>query len=137
METAPQLKDYAGHFPPRGLELLELLGWELTVALVNRFGGGYIHVPTNHLVREHYLLPVIGPEGLEKLVNHYRGENVLVPKMQKAMTAFRNDCIRTDRFKNRMRVEELIQKYRLSYRRIIDICQEDSGKCQIDLFDGL
>lgn len=82
--------------PPTAQELLPVIGLPATLALVKRFGGTWLYVPT--LARchaEHELALLIGLDKLKALAAYYGGEALRnLPRCVEALQAIRNNEIR-------------------------------------------
>jgi hypothetical protein len=78
--------------PPLLQRFVELIGLAPTMALVARFGGVRLYVPTpDRVTPDHPLAAIIGEHNLRALASEYGGhEHFQLPKAERAMKAARN-----------------------------------------------
>lgn len=103
-------------------ELVELLGLDATLAIVNKFGGTRLFF-SKSVVKKSKLISVIGQEKYEHLVKYYRGRgtDVYIPNARKLRQFLRDKAIIEMRRKH-MPIAEIALKMSLSERRVAEIC---------------
>lgn len=95
MNTAIGLYDEAefrGLLPQAVLELVDVIGYEASIKLVQTFGGLDVHVPVGRLESGNLarLNETIGELAAEALMAVYGGARLYVPKCDAALIALRN-----------------------------------------------
>ncbi len=114
---------------------------EILLQLISRYGGCTLNIPTKwppngkkSNYKGHYLRRVLTPTQMQKIVAHYGGTALYIPKCTKYIQLLRNRTI-INTFSKQTKngtssgiiVQRLARRYRLSDRRIWDIL-----KCNIE-----
>lgn len=73
-------------------EMVEVIGFDAVMKLVNTFGGTRIRVPAKprSVHRDHRLSRVVGIDAARQLCEFYGGEELCIPKLATALRAIRN-----------------------------------------------
>lgn len=82
----------ADYLPASVLELVDVVGIEAALAIVEARGGVRFYVPYT-ASPDHWLVGVIGMLALEKLAAYYQGEEIEVPRCATALRAAREQQI--------------------------------------------
>ena len=104
------------YFPQSVRELVDVIGLEPTLKLVNERGGTRIFIPVK-TDSKHWLNDCIGAEAFTKLVAVYQGMELELPKCQAALLALREEQIAQE-FENGATNAELALKYGYTERGI-------------------
>jgi len=75
--------------PPGFRQVVELVGPTAAMALVERYGGLELHIPTRFSA-DMPLCALVGPETARKLVRMYGHTKLYIPLCQRALVAARN-----------------------------------------------
>lgn len=116
--------------PPQMARILELIGWDATLRLINRYGGCYI-LPTRCARRNDsgsgnaQLVLLIGENAYNKLAAEYDGTRVYCAKCDDAMRKIRNMEI-SRRYVAGESAATLAIEYRLSERQIWFILKDQA-----------
>lgn len=102
-------------------ELQQLIGLPATMAIVKRWGGLRIKIPSRYH-DDHQLVKVVGHEAMVKVVDNYAGCNLYIPRALTAILAMRNVDILT-RLDNEVSASTLAREYNLTERQIWKIKQ--------------
>ena len=108
--------------PPVLQDFVRLIGLQPTMALVERFGGLRIFVPTpERCTDDHQFAQIIGTANLVKLADAYGGlEHFQLPKAEKALLAVRNARIAAD-YSSTKTARQLAAEHRLTEGQIVRI----------------
>ncbi len=116
-------------------------------ALLTHFGGCTIHIPmritlSTDAYDKHPLVSLIGHEYMVKLIKHYGGTELYIPKCQKYLQHMRNNSIIQSFSKETQNgtssgkaVQGLAKKYGLSDRRIWSILKLADTEKHIHLWE--
>lgn len=80
------------HLPASALELVDVVGLDAALAIVEARGGVAFYVPVTARP-DHWLAGIIGLPALEKLVAYYQGDEIEVPRCAAALRAAREQQI--------------------------------------------
>jgi hypothetical protein len=123
----------AADLPPVARELVTLIGWEATLALVTHAGGVNFRVPRGFgnnpagARRAALLEDMIGHEAAARLIAACGGSVLQIPTLRVALARARNAAIRLDCDAGAT-LEELAMKYRLTSRALSAILKmTDTG----------
>ena len=129
--------------------IAELVGMPATARLVEAFGGTTFPVPVGGnrkkgLMRRAALGQVVGDEAAEKIVRHFGGSELYIPRCAYQLRASRDQALIKDfdelcaaGLSANEATNELALKYRLSNRRVYDILNQPLPQApdrQISLF---
>ena len=106
-------------------DLVDLIGLPATMTIVQHKGGTGLWIPAQieTLAPDHKLVKAVGMEAAMKLSENYGGEELEIPKAEKAVMALRNKEIRE---KNQyMSQSQLALEYNLTERQIRTIVSVD------------
>ena len=108
--------------PPVLQDFVRLIGLQPTMALVERFGGLRIYIPTpERTTADHQFAQIIGVDNLLKLADAYGGlEHFQLPKAEKALLAVRNARIAAD-YSTTKTARQIATEYRLTEGQIVRI----------------
>lgn len=84
------------HFPPSVLEMVNIIGWEATLTLIERIGGVTYRVPMGNCKRMELLISVLGKVTAERFCEVYGGAELYIPRCQHAFRVFRNHQFKAD-----------------------------------------
>ncbi len=76
----------ANELPASLAEMAEIIGLEAVITLVELRGGITLCVPVRAR-EDHWLVPHIGFDALQRLVDHYGGEEIEIPRCAAAVRA--------------------------------------------------
>lgn len=130
------LMDYTDLLPESILDLIDCIGAEATGVLVDRRGGVTLNVPTRP-DPEHWLHQALGAEAYHKLVHHYRGEEIWIPRCQAALHALKKQQIIDGKAAGESTVD-LALKHGVSDRYVRNVLAEHRAAIdedQLDLFE--
>jgi Mor family transcriptional regulator len=120
--------------PPILQDIVELIGLQPTMRLVETYGGVRLYVPKLELEDDHPLIRQIGREAAEKLQAMYGGEpHFDIPKAERALRAVRDARIRHLRSAGAS-TRTLALDNGLTERQIRTICGELEDDRQVGLF---
>ncbi len=114
--------------PPMMRALIEVLGFDSTVALLRARGGQRVHVP---LSASRWMIDLVGEQGAFKLCHKYGGQELDLPKHDKIVQQLRDKKIRDER--NKHSLNELAAKHNLTRRQIQNIVRDVESE-EPDLF---
>ena len=100
-------------------DLVELVGLQVTLTLVEHYGGVRLYVPVKY-DPEHVLAKQIGHQAALKLIEMYRGDRFDIPRAEKAMRAVRDWKIREQYWGGKSQ-RQLAREYGLTDRQIRNI----------------
>ena len=108
--------------PPVLQDFVRLIGLQPTMALVERFGGLRIYIPTpERVTADHQFAQIIGMANLLKLADAYGAlEHFQLPKAEKALLAVRNARIAAD-YRTTKTARQIATEYRLTEGQIVRI----------------
>lgn len=109
--------------PVNLLEIIEIIGESAALAMVKRYGGQRIRIPAlSNATDDHPLAECIGLDTLRKLVGLDGGRWMYVPKCQRSLLDARDrEIVTLYGPPHNISVNELAERYNLSYRRIEQI----------------
>jgi hypothetical protein len=116
----------AADLPPVARELVTLIGWEATLALVTHAGGVNFRVPRGFdnnpagARRAALLEDILGHDAAARLIAACGGCVLQIPTLRVALARARNTAIRLDCDAGAT-LEELAMKYRLTSRALSNI----------------
>ncbi len=119
--------------PPVLQDFVRLIGLQPTMALVERFGGLRIFVPTpERCTDEHQFAQIIGTANLVKLADAYGGlEHFQLPKAEKALLAVRNARIAAD-YSTTKTARQLAAEHRLTEGQVVRILSAQGATAPTD-----
>lgn len=82
--------------PHSAAEIVEVVGVEAALRLVEAWGGIRLYVP-QHMPEDHLLVSTLGRAEADQLADRYGGETVHIPRCLHALRAVRNGRIRAER----------------------------------------
>ncbi|MBW4484911.1 MAG: hypothetical protein KME14_20440 [Tildeniella torsiva UHER 1998/13D] len=103
-------------------ELREILGPEATAKMQRHFGGQRLYVPSA-LTLFHPLVEALGFDLAGALSYHYGGNQLLVPSDPVIDREERDKAMAADRAAG-MEINQLVQKYRIGFRRVQAILKQ-------------
>ena len=103
------------YLPQSVRELARVCGLDAALAIVERRGGIRLCVPVA-ASQEHWLARLIGYDALERLVRHYGGEEIDIPRCHRAARYIREQQILRDA--ETLSQAELARKYGYTERGI-------------------
>lgn len=109
--------------PQSLLEVVEMVGLAAALALVEHAGGTRVYVPVA-IDDDHIIMQWLGAQDAARLVAHFPGETLIVPRCLGAMRAARDRRIRAAR-RDGSRVSDLALQYRLTERQVYTILATD------------
>jgi Mor family transcriptional regulator len=124
------------HLPSTAQAIAGLIGLPKAARLVEAFGGTTFPVPVGEkrkigLMRRAALAEVIGEEEAHKIIQHFGGQELYIPRCAKALRVSRDtalikdfDQLCKDGYSANEACNDLALKYRLSNRRIYDILKQ-------------
>ena len=119
--------------PPVLQVFVRLIGLQPTMALVERFGGLRIFIPTpERCTDEHQFAQIIGTANLVKLADAYGGlEHFQLPKAEKALLAVRNARIAAD-YSTTKTARQLAAEHRLTEGQVVRILSAQGATAPSD-----
>ena len=119
--------------PPLLQDFVRLIGLPPTMALVQRFGGLRIFIPTTDRVTDdHQFAQIIGTANLVKLADAYGGlEHFQLPKAEKALLAVRNARIAAD-YSTTKTARQLAAEHRLTEGQVVRILSAQGATAPTD-----
>lgn len=126
--------------PPSARRLVDLLGYERAMRLVELFGGVQLKVPLGlgegPIVEA--LRDALGPDGATRFMQVFGGELVYVPRCTQQLRDARDLAIQAD-YAQGLSAVELARQYHLTERRIWTVLKRDVAAARVDdslsLFD--
>ena len=125
LSTLDSSRPIAWRLPPTLREIHDLLGWQGTLTLVERYGGTHVHVPRRWR-NDHELTALLGREPAARFIRHFAGVRLYIAKMDAVLRAARDAEIRK-LYDSGVSAARLAQKYRLSERRVWSILKGVDG----------
>jgi Mor family transcriptional regulator len=122
----------AGHddLPPVLQEIERMIGLELTLKMVERWGGLNVYVPEK-LPRNHRLARTIGLEAAQRLSDVYGGDTIIMPRAHQFKCVQRQIEV-FQRHKAGEPVEKLAASFGVTWRAIyIMISRENTRRAKI------
>ena len=119
--------------PPLLQDFVRLIGLQPTMALVQRFGGLRIFIPTtDRVTADHQFAQIIGTDNLAKLADAYGGlEHFQLPKAEKALLAVRNARIAAD-YRTTKTARQLAAEHRLTEGQVVRILSAQGATAPTD-----
>lgn len=117
--------------PPEALdgvlgELVDLVGIQATLAIVERWGGIRMYAPEpRSLHPDHPLVEAVGQDAAEAIAAQFQSEPVLVPRAVALVRRVRNHRIRTEHRRDGDSAAVLARRYGLSLRQVRYILADD------------
>lgn len=108
----------AQHLPDSLADVVEIIGIEATLSLVEKLGGTRVYIPDG-MSPSHHLVRLVGHKAAYALANAMPGETVDLPRCVNAVRAARDAQIRAERDSSTVR--NLALKYGLTERQIYSI----------------
>ncbi len=118
--------------PPSMRELVELVGLDAAMKLVDWRGGVGFHAP-KEVPDDHELVKTVGHIAARKLAQQFGGDWVHLPRCHALLLAERNRRIIADR-KPDFGVRRLALKYKLTERQVWNIVGKAADRGQGELF---
>lgn len=100
--------------------LIELIGQAKTQALIDRFGGHYLYLPSEAIDGDHTIAQVVGLASARLLCEEWPGLRLLIPTGYEARLEARNERIRALRSQGAT-VPELVSAFGLSPRQVYNV----------------
>lgn len=114
-DIAPALS--AEDLPESVKDVLESIGLEATLKLIERFGGSRVYVPRPDFITEdHDVARAIGVPLARKLAALCRNERMGLPRAAKAISRARDRVLRSDLAS--MSVSQCARKYKMTERNV-------------------
>lgn len=118
-------------------ELVELVGLQSTLAIVERWGGIRLYVPEPRNLRStHPLIETLGREHAETLAHHFQREEILIPRAASLVREIRDRRIRAEHDPDTgMSASLLARRWQLSLRQvryILAAADDDGPASQVD-----
>jgi Mor family transcriptional regulator len=113
--------------PPVLYLIAELIGLKKTLALINIAGGRTIYLRQDTFFQEKEIQEILSQQDLNLLSKFFSG-TISIPRGKSAFTIARNRCIWRDCFF--LSRKELIRKYELSERQIINAINSQESRLQ-------
>ena len=121
------------HLSPVGRELVQLIGYEHALIVMQRWGGGYLDIPKDP-ARATRLLDVLPMSAVIILCAHYHGDRIkYIPKLDSLQRKERNDEIRREF--GSIGIRHIAKKHNLSIESIRSIVKSYKQAQQLTLFD--
>lgn len=105
--------------PQSAAEIVEVVGVEAALRLVEAWGGIRLYVP-QQMPEDHLLVSTLGRAEADQLADRYGGETVQIPRCLHALRAVRNGRIRAERHDGASPAL-LALRYRLTERQVYSI----------------
>ncbi|MBF0215211.1 MAG: hypothetical protein HQM00_16905, partial [Magnetococcales bacterium] len=119
--------------PPTLRLLVEVAGLPATLALVTRFGGTEVCVPVR-IDPDSDLVATVGAEVAQKLVMHFSGERVYIPKGDRALRCARNRNIVREYDQGGVTAGQLALRHGLTERMVRSILGDSTqGSAQLTM----
>jgi len=122
------------HLPSTLVQVVEAIGIEDTMRVVDAFGGCRVYVPMQ-LEGKHLLVTTLGRRLADQLVAHFGGEPLEIPRCLVALRAIRDAEIRSAREEGAL-PRDLARKHGLTERQVYSILavREQAERPQRRLF---
>src|SRR5258706_13428626 len=105
--------------PPRGRELLDVLGVSDTLELMRKFGGKRRCVPCKLVEGEpQQIVAALGRDLAEKLVDAMPGSRIEPPMLVSVERLLRDNAIRADYDSGEFTTDQLVDRYRVTNRHL-------------------
>ena len=98
-----------------------VIGMDATLQIVSSRGGSKLYVPTNSMT-PHWLQELIGETAFTKLVEHYRGDEIEIPKCQQALSNAKARALAARRAEGES-VSTLAAEYGMTMRGVRKACE--------------
>ncbi|MEO5341085.1 MAG: hypothetical protein H7837_11325 [Magnetococcus sp. MYC-9] len=122
LDAAQDLDFAVCELPPTLRELIAVTDLTAALALSVRYGGTELSVPEDFELplsqKACELLKVIGPSSTQRLIQHYAGEKLYIPKGDRALRCVRNRLIEQEYDAGGVTAARLALKYHLSERQV-------------------
>ena len=105
--------------PQSAAEIVEVVGVEAALRLVEAWGGIRLYVP-QQMPEDHLLVSALGRAEAGQLADRYGGETIQIPRCLHALRAVRNAHIRRERYDGASPAL-LALRYRLTERQVYSI----------------
>lgn len=107
------------HLPPFAQELVDLIGFEPTMALVRAFGGIPLSIPKRVSGGANYeaIAELVGQEAADKLVARYGGDRVKMPRCHRLLVVERWRRIIADAERGDT-LNQIALRYRITERAV-------------------
>lgn len=117
--------DAIPHLPPFAQELVDLIGFEPTMALVRAFGGIPLRIPKRSSGGANYeaIAELVGQDAADKLVARYGGDRVKMPRCQRLMIVERWRRIIADSERGDT-LNQIALRYRITERAVSKILKK-------------
>lgn len=102
--------------PESVLAIAELVSLNAAKKLISGYGGTYFSVPMKYRAN-HDLNELLGKHDFEKLIYHYRGEEIEIPICQKIRSKLFSLQLKKERQEG-LSVKEIARKNKLSVRTV-------------------
>ncbi|WP_211452612.1 hypothetical protein [Collimonas antrihumi] len=113
--------------------LIECIGEEAALRLIEWRGGAYICVP-GKVDPAHPLLDHIGGIAFAKLVYRYSGETITLVKNDAVVRQIKHALIREMRYQQNMQIDDIAIKVGYSMRRVFQVLAEEDAPMNGTLF---
>lgn len=120
---------------PKGLrELAAIIGVGAALGIAQEYSGQRLYIPAKAHPR-HQLVAIIGMESLRQLCAVYRGEEIEIPKIDKALIQLKHRLLR-EMTQRRCSNREIARTLNYTERRVRQLKSELDGDNNLDLFDS-
>lgn len=129
--------------PTQIVELIELIGFDNTMTLVNKFGGLSFEMPhSTNTTNGQRLVRELGADVAEVLIDRYRGDSIYINNCDALRVYLRNQAL-VGAILARMEtgvsqyqaIQEIAPEFGITERRVYDILREMTGEgSQLSLF---
>lgn len=125
------------HLPDSMLDIVEAIGWNAALTLVDQIGGIEFRFPDGILAskRKNWLIELIGEQPAAKLMRIYGGTRLYIPRCRAALLELRNHHFSQDMqqlieqgFSKTAAVQQLAPRYQISERWAYRILATQSDK---------
>ncbi len=113
------------HLPPFAQELVDLIGFDPTMALVRAFGGIPLRIPKRNTGGAGYeaISEIVGQEATDKLICRYGGDRVKMPRCQRLLIVNRWRRIIAD-YERGDTLNQIALRYRITERAVSKILKK-------------
>lgn len=115
------IRQAGDELPPLAAEMIEVMGDQATMQLVNEMGGLYLCVPAWPLkrpsARYQRLEEIVGPEAAQRFADRWGNREIQVPKCAKALRLVRDRAI-ARAYDDKVPVPEIARRHNLTERHI-------------------
>lgn len=129
--------------PEQIVELIELIGFDNTMTLVNKFGGLSFEMPhSTNTTNGQRLVRELGADVAQVLIDRYRGDSIYINNCDALRVYLRNQAL-ANAILSRMEtgvsqyqaIQEIAPEFGITERRVYDILREMTGEgSQLSLF---